>query len=699
MKENSEKWTLKKKDFMKPEEEKRATLFSKYKGDITEKEYNLRIKNCYFFMRSPLSSNIILETRPDSKKRRKKKKKKRTYFHTQFKNEINKLKPIQKKIEKTSYLNLLPRKTWLNCEKIYNRCLKKYVPETVTFENKYNKNLSQENIINKNKFFSLDKDLKSYKRADKLRANYILNKAGRKSLNNFRMTNYNLSFFKNKLVSKNENNFVKCMRTISSNFKNEGINNILEKINTNDHLDSLREFKLGKDKENKKSQKSLKTSLSFKFERKRLSLLNTDLSQIEIAKKAGIDFGFRYKINSFFEYGTNAPNFISRENDNDDTEFVSEKKNLDIKKLNLKDNNTEKLNENQKFNFFCLNNIFRLEEFHIFGLISGQGKEPAKCSRLLKKILINKFSNEKTYILNEILEKNKFNKKIDYILYVLTFNEFEFLKNLFNTLEEELNSMGFDIEETGATLSLIIFIKDKVISVKIGDINTYFVYNIIDDKYNNNLMIRNPNFEHNIKNIFEKYRLEENKCEIKMIKNNIGRKSYLVLNNNDDEIQNYINTYNIKFTRMLGFRKLKKIGIINEPEIHTFSMVLDKEKIEIFPNKKKNKNINPHISDSDFIELIRMKKISFTQVILKFVVLGNDKLFQVMEKSYYIKEINEAMKKDEIANKQKDNIKYSFNLQKTLRKLMNEAVELNKKFFNSNNFKDLSISLVTLVEN
>ena len=40
-----------------------------------------------------------------------------------------------------------------------------------------------------------------------------------------------------------------------------------------------------------------------------------------------------------------------------------------------------------------------------------------------------------------------------------------------------------------------------------------------------------------------------------------------------------------------------------------------------------------------------------------------------------------------------------FNLQKTLKKLINDGVELNKKFFNNNNFKDLSLSLVTLVEN
>ena len=94
-----------------------------------------------------------------------------------------------------------------------------------------------------------------------------------------------------------------------------------------------------------------------------------------------------------------------------------------------------------------------------------------------------------------------------------------------------------------------------------------------------------------------------------------------------------------------------------------------------------------------------LKGINFSQVVLKFVIIGNHKLFKIMKNSYYIKEINEAIKKDEIEYKNKDNIKFCFNLKNIVRKLLNDAVELNKKFSNNNNFKDLSIYLVTLVEN
>ena len=38
-----------------------------------------------------------------------------------------------------------------------------------------------------------------------------------------------------------------------------------------------------------------------------------------------------------------------------------------------------------------------------------------------------------------------------------------------------MNNMGVKIENTEATLSLTIFIKDKVISAKIGDINPFLL--------------------------------------------------------------------------------------------------------------------------------------------------------------------------------------------------------------------------------
>ena len=84
---------------------------------------------------------------------------------------------------------------------------------------------------------------------------------------------------------------------------------------------------------------------------------------------------------------------------------------------------------------------------------------------------------------------------------------------------------------------------------------------------------------------------------------------------------------------------------------------------------------------------------------MKFVLIGNDELFDIMKNSYYIKEINDAIIKDEIDNKNVDNIKYFFNLNKTIRKLVNNSTELNNKFTGDKSIKDTSLALIALEEN
>ena len=98
-------------------------------------------------------------------------------------------------------------------------------------------------------------------------------------------------------------------------------------------------------------------------------------------------------------------------------------------------------------------------------------------------------------------------------------------------------------------------------------------------------------------------------------------------------------------------------------------------------------------------QLIKKKGIIFSDIILKFVLIGNDELFDIMKNSYYIKEINDAIIKDEIDNKNVDNIKYFFNLNKTIRKLVNNSTELNYKFTGDKNIKDTSLALIALEEN
>ena len=705
MEENSKQSPLKMDKKLNKKEEKRQNLFSNNKREITQEEYNYRTKNCFFFMRSPLSRQIVLEIKDDSKKKKKKKKKQVNYFYLQFKSESKNNSVIlkhktQNKEGKNSYINLQPRKTWFKCKNIYNKCLKNYNPEEVPLESRFQKYFTRKSLYENTNNIALKSNIDVFPLLDKPKINYYKRGVRTKTLRDNNMAKNKLLFqsinLKLKYKSNQENNFVKWMnRTINLNFVNKGINDILNNRNLED-IGSLKELKFGKDTKKKENKKKLKIKLSYRFERKRLSLINAELPKLATAKRMGISLDFHYKINSFFYLGEKDKK-INEDEEQNDLEIVSEKGNLVIKESNHEKANLENYIENQsELNYFFLKNIFRLDLFHIIGLISGKGEDAKKCSRLLKKILIDKFSNEINYINSDILEKNQFKQKIDYILFILTKDDFEFIKNIFNSLEKELIKMGIDVEKTGATFSLIIFIKDKVISLKIGDIHPYFVYNVSDLNTNNNLMIRNPHYGHNISNILEQDRLEENKCEIKIISNKIGVKNYKIEYKYDKEIQDLLEKDNINYTRVLGYNKIKKTGIIDKPEILMFSMDVSKYQKEFFGFKRKNKN--PHVSDSDFYSLIKKKGIIFTDAILKFVIVGNDELFDIMKKSYYIKEINEAMNKDEIENNNKDNIKYCFNMKRIVKKLVNNSIDINNIFTNQNTFKDSGLALVTLVE-
>ena len=79
MEDKNKKRPLNKKKNLINEEQKFSSLFNN-KDEISQKEYDHRKKNCFFFMRSPVSNQIILEIKPDSKKKEKKEEKTKNIF-------------------------------------------------------------------------------------------------------------------------------------------------------------------------------------------------------------------------------------------------------------------------------------------------------------------------------------------------------------------------------------------------------------------------------------------------------------------------------------------------------------------------------------------------------------------------------------------------------------------------------------------
>jgi hypothetical protein len=324
-------------------------------------------------------------------------------------------------------------------------------------------------------------------------------------------------------------------------------------------------------------------------------------------------------------------------------------------------------------------------------VINGKGKESKKFSRLLKDVLMEKFSEEKNYF-NAYKTKQKlksFKFKNDFIYNTLTLEGNIFIKNIFNSLINDLKKRGVDVEETGATLFIVILIKDKIISLKVGDMYSYFIYSISNENNINHLITKNPHLEHLISNIIEQDRFEENKCEFSLKKDESGKNYYEIICK-DSEIQKYINENEIKFTRMVGFLKLKKIGIIGEPDIQIFSMNF---------NQRNEKKLSKSVSKKDFSfsnNLMKYQNINYDEGKLKFIMIGNNELFEYLKANYYIKEIYESLLKDEMNNRNKDNIKYFFNLKNKVKQLVKDSADIHKKYMKVETFKERCMALITL---
>ena len=206
-----------------------------------------------------------------------------------------------------------------------------------------------------------------------------------------------------------------------------------------------------------------------------------------------------------------------------------------------------------------------------------------------------------------------------------------------------------------------------MISIKVGDMQSFFIYTSSEDN-ERNIISKKPHLEHLINNILEQDRFEE-KCKFNQTKDEIGNNEYEIITENE-EIQKIINNEKIKYTRVIGYTKLGEIGFISEPDIQVLNY-----------NYVKDNNKNSSYINDDLYKL-------------KYVILGNNELFEYLKIRYYIKEINGAFLKDK-ENKNYNNIKYWFNLKNVVKKLVNDSVELYKKYRKKDNFKESCMALIT----
>ena len=678
-------------------EEKKVKPKSRKDEEISEKEYNEIKKKCFFFMRRHLSQSDIFQNKDNKNTpniRRKIKFKNKTHYAKDENDDMQKKNKNKKKEEKVVYDNLQPKSVWLNCKKIYNKYKSECQPiirKSKSLLKKRKNNVVKFNIDN----YNINKNDKKHFREDYPDPAKIPIMRT-KSLN---IKNINKKILKNNIASNNNNNFIKCInKQKNNNFINKGINYIIKNRDLF-HISDLNKEKVEDDMNYIRGIKEMGAgmrNLPFLFSRK----MNTSIvnkSTIDEIMKSPF---YQYKLNYFFEIGNSKEN-NDEEDEENDLEILSKKGNALMRELLFtKKASLSYLKDNQsEFNFFNINKLFGIKDFYIFGVIHGRGKESQKFSRLLKEVLIEKFSDENNYLkASKVKYKPKnYRIKSDFIYYALTVEDYILIKKLFNSLTDELKIRGVDVEQTGATLTIIILIKDKIISIKLGDMSSFFIYYASDDKNLDHIIIKNPHSEQLIKNIIEQDRLEENGCVFNVIKNDRGQNDF-ELKSNDEEMQKYINKDKIKFTRILGYLKLKKIGIINEPDIQMFTMNNAQYENEIICSRRVISHVDPYYN-YNLKKIINKRGFNITGGNLKYILIGSYGMFEFLKSRYFIKEIEEALLKDEEINKNKDNLKFCFNLKNVVKKLVKDSIEVHKKSIKDESLIERCLTLVTLSQN
>jgi len=684
---------------MDKKEEKKVKPKRNKDEEISEKEYNEIKKKCFFFMRRHLSQSDIFQknnNKATPNVRRKLNFKNKTHVYRDETDDLQKNNKNKKKEEKIVYDNLQPKSVWLSCKKIYNKYKLECQPtirKSISLLKKRKANVVKFTIDNYNiKVNNANSFKEKYTEPEKIPLMRT------KSLKISR----NKKFLKNNNVSKlyNNNNFIKCLnKQKNNNFINKGINYIIKNRDLF-HISDLNKKEVEDDMNYIRGIKEMGAgmrNLPFLFSRK----MNTSIvnkSTIDEIMKSPF---YQYKLNYFFEIGNSKDNNEEDEDEENDLEIISKKGNALMRELLFsKKVSLSYLRENQSnFNFFNLNKLFGIKDFYIIGVIHGRGKESQKFSRLLKEVFIEKFSDENNYLKASKVKYKPKNYRIrsDFIFYALTIEDFILIKQLFNSLTDELKIKGVDVEQTGATLTIIILIKDKIISIKLGDMCSFFIYYASDDKNLDHIIIKNPHSEQLIKNIIEQDRLEENGCEFHVIKNDKGQND-LELKSNDEEIQEYIIKDKIKFTRILGYLKLKKIGIINEPDIQMFTMNNAQYENEIIISRRVISHVDPYYN-YNLKKIINKRGFNITGGNLKYMLIGSYGMFDFLKSRYFIKEIEEALLRDEEINKSKENLKFCFNLKNVVKKLVKESIEVHKKNIKNESLIERCLTLVTLSQN
>ncbi len=238
----------------------------------------------------------------------------------------------------------------------------------------------------------------------------------------------------------------------------------------------------------------------------------------------------------------------------------------------------DKINQD---NYLCLNKIYGLKNYSVFGVFDGHGENGHLVSDFVKKYLTSYFlfknqldEDEKIFINNKNLsntpQEDFFSSLSEKTFFDKLTNQ-ELIKDAFSNMEEILlKKETYNTQYSGTTCILVIHIEDKLICYNVGDSRAIYI--------NENFSPVQISKDHKPDFFSERLRIESKGGRVEQMNNGKGGK----LSIGPYRVWLRDEPYpGLSMSRSIGDFVAGSIGVISEPEIFEVDLVENKVKAVI----------------------------------------------------------------------------------------------------------------------
>ena len=130
----------------------------------------------------------------------------------------------------------------------------------------------------------------------------------------------------------------------------------------------------------------------------------------------------------------------------------------------LNDDGSVKINQDS---FIIKQNINNIENYNLFGVLDGHGKDGHLVSQFCKETIYNKLKN------HPLLQK----KDIDFLYKQLKKENYKLIENIFLETDKEIKNQNLDFNKSGTTCIIIIQLGIHLICANVGDSRSILIKN------------------------------------------------------------------------------------------------------------------------------------------------------------------------------------------------------------------------------